>query len=332
MSRKRNFRRRTFLAGAAAALLAGSMPSATARAGEWPSQNIAKADESAVATLIDVDACTGCGACVSACRKRSAALVPLPKLPIPIPKGTRVQVQDWSGRRDETDSLTPYNWLYIQSCTLDTPDGRRQVHLPRRCMHCINPPCVSRCATGAMTQSRRGPVSIDHDFCIGEADCLFACPWMIPRRQSGIGPYLRFAPEYLGNGQTYKCDFCQDTVDKGAAPLCVAACPTGAMHFGPYAEIVRRAAKMAEERDGDVFGYAENGGTHTLYVFSLPFRDIEAALLKQDGIGPGRPSLRPAGAAMARQNRLLRFVIAAPFIGASLACLRVLRERNGGRR
>jgi len=155
---------------------------------------------------------------------------------------------------------------------------------------------------------------------------------MIPRRQSGVGPYLSFAPRYAGNGQMFKCDYCQDLLAEGKPPACIAACPRQAQRIGPRKDMVRAARVMAEERKGDIFGLNENGGTNTLYVSSLAFRDMEAELLREDQIGYGRPSLRPAGASMDKENRLLGTVLLAPLAGAALAWLRIWREKQKRRR
>ncbi len=96
--------------------------------------------------------------------------------------------------------------------------------------------------------------------------------------------------------------------------------------------MVHRARALAAERGGDIFGLNENGGTNSLYVFSQPFRDVEAELLRQDEIGFGRPSLRPAGASMDKENRLLSTVLLAPLAGAALAGVRLWREKQKRRR
>lgn len=281
-----------------------------------------------LATLIDVDACVGCGACVHACRDRNLKRVPLPAKPIPQPYPQWVRVSDWSERRDIIDRLTPYNWLYIQSCTVRTEQGERKVFLPRRCMHCTNPPCVNLCPTGAARQRLNGAVYIDHSMCMGDGQCDRACPWLIPKRQSGVGLYLELAPRYLGNGQMFKCDYCRELLAQGKQPACVAACPHNAQSIGPRAAMVERAEALARERGGDIFGLNENGGTNALYVSSLLFRDIEAALLREEQIGPGRPSMRPAGASMEQENRLLGTVLLAPLAGAGLAWVRAWREKQ----
>lgn len=323
MGRKHSWQRRSFLKAAGGLVLAGVAPAMPARAGVRRQH---------VCTLIDVDRCTGCGACVQACRARNMARVPLPEKPIPEPYPGWVHVSDWSERRDVTDRLTPYNWLYIQSCNVPTPQGSRAVFLPRRCMHCINPPCVNRCPTGGARQSSLGVTYIDHDICMGDGQCERACPWMIPRRQSGVGPYLRFAPRYIGNGMMFKCDFCMELLERGQGPACVAACPSGAQSVGPYTDILSKVTALAGQRSGDIFGLKENGGTNTIYVSSVPFRDIEAALLSDGLVSFGRPSLRPAGASMDRENRLLGTVLLAPLAGAALAGVRIWREKQKRRK
>ena len=324
MGNNQLLQRRAFLkavAGTAGLTLAGSVPAAVGNASTWSG-----GDDRA--TIIDVDLCTGCGACVAACRTRNLADIPLPVHPYPRPYPSWVRSRDWSDRRDEVSRLTPYNWLFIQSCTIKVKGVERRVFLPRRCLHCLNPQCVTLCTTGALRQSRTGAIYTSRSLCLGDGPCDRACPWGIPQRQSGVGPYLNFAPKYVGNGQTFKCDYCHGLLAEGETPACVAACPQGAMRTGPREEMVALAKKMAGDRSGDIFGLKENGGTNTIYVSSVLFRDIEANMLRQGQVGAGMPSLRPAGASMDKENSLLRAVLLAPAAGAALAGLRMWREKQ----
>ena len=324
MANKQLLQRRSLLkaiVGTAGVTLAGTTLSTPGRASTW-----GEIDDRA--TLIDVDLCTGCGACVTACRGRNLASIPHPVHPYPRPYPAWVRSSDWSDRTDEISRLTPYNWIFIQSCTITVKGVEKRVFLPRRCLHCTNPQCVTLCSTGSLRQSQEGAVYINRATCMGDGPCERACPWGIPQRQGGVGPYLNFAPKYLGNGQTFKCDYCQSLLAAGENPACVAACPQGAMRTGPRNDIVLQAKALAEKRGGDIFGLKENGGTNTIYVSTVLFRDIEANMLRQGQVGVGMPSLRPAGASMDKENSLLRAVLLAPAAGAALAGLRMWREKQ----
>ena len=283
----------------------------------------AAVSSSAMVTLVDVDLCDGCGACVSACRERSGRFVPSP--PSAASEGDAPS-RERPFSRSSVDRLTPYNWLYVQSCVIRDRQGERRVFLPRRCMQCGNPSCVSFCPTGAARHRSSGAVYIDHTFCLGDGRCMYACPWGIPRFQAGMRLSSFLGP--MGKGLMFKCDYCQDLLARGAPPACVSACSTGAQRIGPRDIMVRRARELADARGGEIFGLAENGGTNTLYVSSLPFQDLDAALLRQDQIGPGRPSLRQAHDSLAKGNDLLRNILLAPLLGIVLGGMRLWRERQ----
>ena len=174
--------------------------------------------------------------------------LPVPKQPIPQPVPSWVPISDWSTRQHINNRLTPYNWIYIQSCTLPSANGVRRIFMPRRCLHCLNPQCVSLCPSGAARQSPQGAAYIDENICFGDGPCQRACPWLIPQRQSGVGPYLSFAPRYKGYGLVFKCDFCHELLAQGQPPACVAACPAGAQSFGIRDKMIARAQEMAEQK------------------------------------------------------------------------------------
>ena len=310
--------RRKFLMtlGTAGAALAAPGPAGTLLA-----RDAAAADEP-LATLYDLSKCVGCGTCVEACREAHVGLYPEPKKPFPKMYPARVKAEDFSDKRDVTDRLTPYNWLFIQTATV-TKDGRPlDINIPRRCMHCAHPPCAELCPWGAAAKFPDGAVRIDTGICLGGAKCRTVCPWHIPQRQTGVGLYLDLMPSFGGNGVMYKCDRCKDRMAAGKKPACVEACPYEVQTIGPRSQIVAAARELAEKIGGYVYGDKENGGTNTLYVSPVPFEAIDKALEK----GPGRPGLAQTADVMGDQANLATSVLLAPLAGLAAGVLRVARR------
>lgn len=298
----RGLSRRAFLKGGLAAACAAAAPAAAQAAG-------GRNDH--LATLIDIRKCIGCGACVEACREANAHKFPEPRKPFPRMYPSRVKVSDWSGRREVDDRLTPYNWLTIQRATVTVDGGTREFSMPRRCMHCVNPPCVKLCPWGASRQYGNGISRIDTRMCLGGAKCQAVCPWEVPQRQTGAGLYLKLLPGFAGNGIMNKCDRCYDRVAAGEAPACIAACPEEVQAIGPRPEIVARAHALAAEMGGYIYGEHENGGTNTLYVSPVPFAELDRAMAK----GPGRMHFAPAADRMAEAENLGWALLVAPVAG-----------------
>lgn len=311
--------RRSFLAsGLAAAVGAAAKP---AQALAAAAGDAGKVETAVLATLLDLSKCIGCGACVEACREANADRYPEPVQPFPKMYPSRVKAADWSDKRDTYDRLTPYNWLYIQTAS-GTYDGRPfELNIPRRCLHCQNPPCANLCPWGAASRDGRGIVSINDEICLGGSKCKDVCPWRIPERQTGVGLYLKLAPSFAGNGVMYKCDRCKDRVAAGGTPACIEACPEGVQAIGPRDEILARARKQAEETGGFIYGDAENGGTNTFYVSPVPFDVLDQAVEK----GPGRPHLATVTAPFTTEDILARAVYAAPLAGLAAGALHLIR-------
>lgn len=268
-----------------------------------------------LATLIDISRCIGCGACVEACRESNAAKFPTPEKPFPRMYPSRVKVSDWSERQEVDDRLTPYNWLFIQSATVTVDGEERELTLPRRCMHCVNPPCVKLCPWGAARQYETGISRIDTEMCLGGSKCKSVCPWDIPQRQTGAGLYLKLLPAFAGNGIMNKCDRCYDRIAVGEPPACIEACPEDVQTIGPRKVILDMAHRLARETGGYIYGEHENGGTNTIYVSPVPFEKLREAIDK----GPGRPHLNPVADRMADANNLGTAMLLAPVAGAAAA-------------
>ncbi len=311
--------RRAFLCalGAAGAAAAAPVQAAGVLARE---AHAATPGNEPLATLFDLSKCVGCGACVEACREAHQGRYPEPRKPFPKMRPSRVKVEDFSQARDVNDRLTPYNYLFIQSVTVEKDGQSLDLNIPRRCMHCLHPPCVELCPWGSAMKYPDGAVAIDDSICLGGAKCRKVCPWHIPQRQTGVGLYLDLAPSYAGNGVMYKCDRCHERVSAGELPACVGACPNEVQTIGPRSQILQQARELAARTGGFLYGAEENGGTNTIYVSPVPFDSIDKAIEK----GPGKPGMGKVADAMADEANLASAVFLAPVAGVAAGILKLV--------
>jgi len=302
--------RRLFLKGGlatAAGLAASSIPGSAAAG--------ISDENKQLTTLLDIRKCIGCEACVEACAEVNFEKYPDPQKPFPKMYPNRVPVEDWSEKKDVNDRLTPYNWLFIQHAEVEINGEETELTIPRRCMHCVNPPCVKLCPWGAAQQLENGISRIDSDICLGGSKCRKVCPWHIPQRQTGTGLYLDFMPSMAGNGVMYKCDRCYNRIADGEMPACIEACPEDVQTIGPRDEILKKAHALADEINGYIYGEHENGGTNTIYVSPVPFEELNKAI----ETGKGKPDLKPVENTMAQANNLAVAMIVAPIAGIAAA-------------
>jgi formate dehydrogenase iron-sulfur subunit len=175
----------------------------------------------AYAFFIDTTVCTGCRGCQVACKQWH-------DLPA---EQTRNR-----GTYENPPDLS-FNTYKLVRMSEEVIDGRlRWLFFAEQCRHCIEAPCLEAAGepgaiyrdenTGAIvytTETRE----------LAAEDIIQACPYNVPRK----GP----------DGALAKCDMCNDRVRKGLRPACVKTCPTGAMNFGPRADMLRLARTRREE-------------------------------------------------------------------------------------
>jgi anaerobic dimethyl sulfoxide reductase subunit B (iron-sulfur subunit) len=101
--------------------------------------------------------------------------------------------------------------------------GGPTFHLSVACHHCLYPPCVPACPSGALEKRNDGLVMLDPELCLGCRYCEMACPFGAPSMDPGRGVMT-------------KCHLCHHRLEEGLAPACVEACPTRALLFGADGE------------------------------------------------------------------------------------------------
>jgi len=157
-------------------------------------------------------------------------------------------------------------WIKETGITGTYPDLKRFT-APFHCMHCKDPSCVSACTVSALTRNDDGIVSYNQDICIGCRYCVYACPFGVPN-------YQWDEPLPL----VIKCDMCFARLGEGQQPACAATCPTGAIQFGRYEDMLAEAHRKINERPDKyvqhIYGEEENGGTATLYISPVPFEEL----------------------------------------------------------
>ena len=113
--------------------------------------------------------------------------------------------------------------------------------MPKPCMHCDEPQCVSVCPVDATFKRQDGLVLIDNERCIGCRFCIAACPysartfnWTDPKdaeKYKDVPYNLELnVPQKLGT--VTKCAFSADRLREDKLPYCVSSCPNGVYYFG----------------------------------------------------------------------------------------------------
>jgi molybdopterin-containing oxidoreductase family iron-sulfur binding subunit len=198
--------------------------------------------------VIDLDRCTGCGACEVACKSEN-------NVPVVSP--------------EQADMRRAFAWMKVLTVVEgDFPDTTMQFY-PRPCMHCDDPPCVRVCPVAATYINEEGIVGQIYARCIGCRYCANACPytvkyfnWFEPEWPESEREHLNPDVSVRPKGVIEKCTFChhrlqrardrvrleaRDLREEDYQPACVEVCPGRAIVFGDLDNPQHRVAGLKED-------------------------------------------------------------------------------------
>jgi len=141
---------------------------------------------------IDLNACTGCGACVIACHAENNVPVvgkdevrksrDMHWLRIDRYYSSEETFAEDNTKKDEFDGLTGDKGSLAGFGELEDPSANPQVAFqPVMCQHCNHAPCETVCPVAATSHSRQGQNHMAYNRCVGTRYCANNCPYKVRR-------------------------------------------------------------------------------------------------------------------------------------------------------
>lgn len=259
---------------------------------------------------IDLNACTGCGACVIACHAENNVPV------VGKSEVRRSRDMHWlridryysSESSFEGDNERKENIAGLGS-SLSTfnemekaGDNPQVAFQPVMCQHCNHAPCETVCPVAATSHGRQGQNQMAYNRCVGTRYCANNCPykvrrfnWFLYNKNSEFDYHMNddlgrmvLNPDVnvRSRGVMEKCSMCiqmtQATIlkakNEGRAikdgefqTACSNACSTGAMIFGDVNDKEAAVAKLAEDERS--YHLLEHVGTRPNVVYHVKVRN-----------------------------------------------------------
>ena len=189
--------------------------------------------------VIDLDACTGCSACVVACQSENNIAVV---------------------GKEQVALGREMHWLRVDRYYEGPAEAPQTRFQPVPCMHCENAPCEVGCPVEATLHDSEGLNLMVYNRCVGTRACSGYCPYKVRHfnyldYSAGAAPTIDLMrnPEVTvrARGVMEKCTYCVQRIEnaridahKANTPIpdgavrtaCQSACPTQAISFGNLAD------------------------------------------------------------------------------------------------
>jgi MoCo/4Fe-4S cofactor protein with predicted Tat translocation signal len=259
---------------------------------------------------IDLNACTGCGACVIACHSENNVPV------VGKAEVRRSRDMHWlridryysSETTFEGDNKTKADssGLLDSLSTLrgmESPSDNPQVAFqPVMCQHCNHAPCETVCPVAATSHSRQGQNHMAYNRCVGTRYCANNCPykvrrfnWFLYNKNEEFDYHMNddlgrmvLNPDVnvRSRGVMEKCSMCiqmtQSTIltakregrtvkDGEFQTACSNACSSGAMIFGDVNDKESKVAELAEDKR--MYHLLEHVGTKPNVFYHVKVRN-----------------------------------------------------------
>ncbi|GEQ85257.1 quinol:cytochrome C oxidoreductase [Patiriisocius marinistellae] len=263
---------------------------------------------------IDLNACTGCGACVIACHAEN-------NVPV-VGKSEMRRSRDMHWLRidryysseesfvadgEKKDSMSGLSESLSQFGEMENPAANPQVAFqPVMCQHCNHAPCETVCPVAATSHSRQGQNHMAYNRCVGTRYCANNCPYKVRRfnwflysendefdynMNNDLGRMvLNPDVNVRSRGVMEKCSMCiqktqlsileakrdgRPVSDAQFQTACSAACDKGAMTFGDINDHDSKVYK--DKKDKRMYHLLEAVGTEPNVFYQTKVRNSKEA-------------------------------------------------------